>query len=199
MLQSTLKENAIIKDDDCFVNLSATNTGIAAFNSFTVKEDCPLCPLYLRKSNAERDLISIQPMSLEDLEQIKDNLQTDFDKFWNYNVFKKELENPNSEYFVAVQDDKIIGFAGIWTSVDDIHITNIVTKKDKRNHGIGNKLLEHLITVSQSKNLSSLTLEVNEKNITAINLYEKHHFKKVGLRKNYYGQNENAIIMTYYF
>lgn len=143
--------------------------------------------------------LSIRSMLLEDLEQIKDCLQEDFDDFWNYHVLKQELENPNSEYFVALIDDKIVGFAGIWTAVDDIHITNIVTKKAERNNGIGTKLLEYLILVAQKKNLSSLTLEVNENNNPAIHLYEKHHFQKVGQRKNYYKQNENAIIMTYYF
>lgn len=143
--------------------------------------------------------VLVRSMSISDLEQIKNNLEIDFDDFWNYNVFKQELENPNSEYFVALLDEEIVGFAGIWISVDDIHITNIVTKKDLRNHGIGNKLLEHLIMVSKEKNLSSLTLEVNEKNEPAIKLYEKYHFQKIGQRKNYYKQNENAIIMTYYF
>jgi ribosomal-protein-alanine N-acetyltransferase len=138
-------------------------------------------------------------MSITDLDLIKNILQTDFDDFWNYNVFKEELENPHSEYFIAIQNDEIVGFSGIWTSVDDIHITNIVTKKDKRNTGIGTHLLEYLINISRKKNKLSLTLEVNEKNTSAISLYEKHHFQKVGLRKNYYGQNENAIIMTYYF
>lgn len=56
MLQSNLKENAIIKDDNKFINLSAVNTGIAAFDAFVKTEDCPLSPLYLKKSNAEREL-----------------------------------------------------------------------------------------------------------------------------------------------
>ncbi len=143
--------------------------------------------------------IEIRPMQILDLEVLSPILETDFDDFWNPNILKQELENPNSEYFVALQDDEIVGFGGIWCAIDDIHITNIVTKKIYRNFGIGTKLLEHLIYVASKKNLSALTLEVNEKNLPAIHLYEKHHFQKVGQRKNYYKQNENAIIMTYYF
>ena len=138
-------------------------------------------------------------MSISDLETIQETLTTDFDDFWNISVFKQELQNEHSQYFIALQDNEIVGFAGIWTAVDDIHITNIVTKKSYRNHGIGTKLLEHLINISKEKHLSSLTLEVNENNTPAISLYEKHHFQKIGQRKNYYKQNENAIIMTYYF
>lgn len=144
-------------------------------------------------------MLTIRPMSLSDLEEIQDTLLTDFDDFWTVSVFKQELQNEHSEYFVCLQDEKIVGFAGIWTAIDDIHITNIVTKKTCRNQGIGTKLLEHLIKIAKQKNLPSLTLEVNENNKSAISIYEKHHFQKIGQRKNYYKQNENAIIMTYYF
>ena len=144
-------------------------------------------------------MLTIRPMSLSDLEEIQDTLLTDFDDFWTVSVFKQELQNEHSEYFVCLQDEKIVGFAGIWTAIDDIHITNIVTKKTCRNQGIGTKLLEHLIKIAKQKKLPSLTLEVNENNKSAISIYEKHHFQKIGQRKNYYKQNENAIIMTYYF
>jgi len=143
--------------------------------------------------------ITINEMNLSHLLEIKDILTSDFDEFWTYSVFENELNNPNSKYFVALLDNEIVGFAGVWKSVDDIHITNIVTKISKRRLGIASKLLEKLITFSKNEHTTSLTLEVNENNIDAIKLYEKYHFKKIGIRKNYYGQNENAIIMTLYF
>lgn len=144
--------------------------------------------------------VIISLMTLADLEEIKDKLVSEFDDFWTYSIFASELKNENSMYFVAKNNDEmIVGFAGIWKAVDDIHITNIVTKKDKRHLGIASKLLEHLICVSKKDGLPSLTLEVNENNMNAIHLYEKYNFQKIGIRKNYYGQNENAMIMTYYF
>lgn len=143
--------------------------------------------------------IQISSMSISHLDEIKDILSSEFDNFWTYSVFKSELQNPNSQYFVAIQDDEIVGFAGIWKAIDDIHITNIVTRISKRHLGIASMLLEKLINVSKEENVNSLTLEVNENNIYAIRLYEKYNFKKIGLRKNYYAQNENAIIMTLVF
>lgn len=138
-------------------------------------------------------------MSKNDLLQIKDILNDKFDNFWNYNILYKELENINSTYLVAKSDNEIWGFGGIWKSTDDIHLTNIVTRIDKRNLGIATLILTHLIKISKNEHFSSLTLEVNEKNINAIKLYEKFNFKKLGKRKNYYSQNENAIIMTLFF
>lgn len=93
---------------------------------------------------------------------------------------------------------KLLDFGGIWKAVDDIHITNIVIKKPFRNLGIGSKILEELINLSKTYNLGSITLEVNINNIPAIKLYEKYRFKKLGIRKKYYKNIDDAIIMTLY-
>ena len=60
----------------------------------------------------------IDIMSLSDLEKIKDVLENDFDDFWNYNIFKSELNNPNSTYFVVKENDLIVGFSGILIVLD---------------------------------------------------------------------------------
>lgn len=143
------------------------------------------------------DNVEILRMTIQDLDQIKDTLYLDFDDFWNYNVFKKELENPNSKYIVAKINSEIIGFAGYWKAVDDVHITNIVTAKFYRNKGIANIMLEHLIKLAkQEQNITSITLEVKSDNIAAKKLYEKFNFNVVGLRKKYYNNKDDAIIMT---
>ena len=141
--------------------------------------------------------IDIQEMSLNDLEKIKDILISDFDDFWNYNILKEELESPNSKYIIAkTNDGEIIGFTGIKVLVDNADIMNIVVKKSWRNQGVGNLLLNNLISICKDLNLLSLSLEVNEDNLPAIHLYEKFSFKKLGLRKNYY-HGKNGIIMQY--
>lgn len=139
--------------------------------------------------------IKIGKMTLTDLDKIKNILTTDFDDFWNYNILKDELEAKNSHYVVAMLNNEIVGFAGIKIIIDEADIMNIVTKKAYQNQGIGTLLLEKLIYISQSLNLHSLSLEVNEENKTALHLYEKLGFEKIGIRKNYY-KNKNGIIMT---
>lgn len=143
--------------------------------------------------------IQIQPMTQQDLKQIEQILTTDFDAFWTPSIFEKELNNPNSSYFVAKQKNQIVGFGGIWKAVDDIHITNLVTKKNMRNLGIAKQILDKLIQTAKQTKLASLTLEVNENNLPAIDLYEKFGFQKLGIRKKYYNNQDNAIIMTLYF
>lgn len=137
----------------------------------------------------------ISEMNLQDLEDIKDCLLTDFDDFWSYNILKQELENGKSKYFVLKQENEIVGFAGIMLIIDEVNIMNIVVKKDKRSLGIGSLLLEEIVKYSKIHNAISITLEVNEKNIPAIKLYKKYGFKQVGLRKKYYNNEDDAILM----
>lgn len=141
--------------------------------------------------------IEICKFELKDLEIIKDFLTLDFDDFWNYNVLKDELVNENSRYIVAknVQsNNEIVAFAGVKIFLDDADIMNIVVKKNYRNNGVGTILLKKLISLCNELNLQSLSLEVNEENLSAINLYKKFGFKNIGVRKNYY-KDKNGIIM----
>lgn len=141
--------------------------------------------------------IDIEEMSLNDLEKIKDILISDFDDFWNFNILKEELESPNSKYIIVkTNDGEIIGFTGIKILVDNADIMNIVVKKSWRNQGVGNLLLNNLISLCKDLNLLSLSLEVNEDNLPAIHLYEKFGLKNIGVRKNYY-QDKNGIVMSY--
>ncbi len=133
-------------------------------------------------------------MNLSDFNNIKDILITEFDDFWNSETLKEELLNSNSKYIVAKLENEIVGFAGIKIIFDEADIMNIVTKKTYRNKGIASLLLENLISLSNNSGIKSINLEVNEVNLSALHLYKKFGFKKLGIRKNYY-KNKNAIIM----
>lgn len=146
----------------------------------------------------EKNNIEVSQMSNDDLLDLKDSLLNEFDDFWTYNILEQEFNNENTTYIVAKNDDMVVGFAGILVIMDEANIMNIVTKKDKRKLGIGSLLLEKLIEISKLKKLASITLEVNEKNIPAINLYKKYNFQQVGIRKKYYDNTDAAILMTLY-
>lgn len=161
-----------------------------------------LSPIYLKKSQAEialEEKIQIQPMVESDIVSISPNFEIDFDKFWNINNLKNDFNNPNSTYFTAKIGDEIVGFAGFLAICDEANIMNIVTKFSKRNIGIGTKLLNALIDSAKKQGLKSITLEVNANNYSAIHLYKKFEFKRIGLRKKYYNNTDDAIIMSLVF
>ena len=140
-------------------------------------------------------MISISLMTLDDLNSISDILQEEFDDFWTFNILKSELENKNSKYIIAKEDNIILGFAGLIDTVDQFEITNIVVRKTYRNKGIGTLLLDNLISIAKNNKKDKIYLEVNEKNLPAISIYEKKGFKKCGLRPKYYNNTDDAILM----
>ena len=142
----------------------------------------------------------IEIMTNEDLENIKDILQTEFDEFWTYEILQQELLSNNSKYIVAKSlDNIIVGFAGIKIILDTAELMNIVTKKSFRENGIGKLMLEYLINMCKNEKIKTLNLEVNSQNTIAINLYKKYNFKEVGLRKKYYNNTYDAILMSLNF
>ena len=108
--------------------------------------------------------MEITEMTLKDLDDMKDILYSDFDNFWSYNVLKQELENPNTTYIIAKEQNEVVGFAGISICLDEATLNNIVVKKLCRGRGLGGELLESLIDICSDLNLKTFTLEVNVTN-----------------------------------
>ena len=179
--------------------ISLALSGLNKYNEGNYGDSSTISPIYLRKSQAERALeekIQISKMTENDIQELEPILNSDFDNFWNISNLKNDFANENSVYFVAKLNDEIVGFAGILKICDEANIMNIVTKINKRHLGIGSKLLKALISEAKSLNCISITLEVNEHNTYAINLYEKFNFKRIGLRKKYYNNTDDAILMS---
>ncbi len=134
-------------------------------------------------------------MKKEDLDYFKNHL-SEFDEFWKFDLLKSEFENELTTCIIAKNEEDIVGFASLWEPPYEIHINNIFVKKDLRKNNIGSILLEKLIEIAKEKNKEELTLEVNINNIPAIKLYEKYNFIKVGIRKKYYNNEDDALIMN---
>lgn len=86
----------------------------------------------------EKNNITISKMTIADLDKIKNELFDNFDNLWNYQIFKEELANTNSEYLVLKNDNEVLGYAGIKIVLDIADIMDIVIRKDLR----GNRIIE---------------------------------------------------------
>lgn len=140
--------------------------------------------------------VKLSLMQEEDLNEVLEISTMSLKESWTLDSFTKELTNPLAKYIVAKYDDKTVGFAGVWTIVDEGHITNIAVHPDYRKKGIGSQLVNSLIEHSSKWGCNALTLEVRASNTPAKNLYKKFDFVEEGIRKNYYKDNkEDAIIM----
>lgn len=138
--------------------------------------------------------LNFSNMNISDLDEIKDILVSDFDDFWTYSILKDELNCSSSHYIVARLNNEIVGFGGIKVVLDSADIMNIVVKKNFRNLGIGTSILNEIVALCLSLNLSSITLEVRKDNEYAISLYKNFGFETLGVRKKYYNGIDGFIM-----
>lgn len=115
---------------------------------------------------------------------------------WSQKAVEDSFDN-NTVFFGVVNDEKIIGYCGMQTVLDEGFITNVAVLPSYRNRGAGNALVKALLQFAKAQNLSSVSLEVRVSNQAAISLYEKNGFINLGTRKNFYRDpTEDAYIMT---
>lgn len=117
---------------------------------------------------------------------------------WSKASVESELSNPLAKYIVAKDSDnnnKIVGFIGVWIVMTDGDITNIGVHPDYRRMNIASGLLNSLFKLCNDLDCTILNLEVRRSNLIAQSLYTKFNFKEIGVRHNYYGNKEDAILM----
>ncbi|MCK9478927.1 MAG: ribosomal protein S18-alanine N-acetyltransferase [Firmicutes bacterium] len=138
----------------------------------------------------------ITPFRAKHLEKLAKLEIECFDRPWSLNMFERELRNPFAHYFVALKEDKVIGYGGMWAVAGEGHITNIAVSPQYRRNGLGRLLLQKLLKKAETLDLDVLMLEVRVSNTAAISLYHSMGFFAVGSRKNYYYGNEDALLMN---
>ncbi len=145
-------------------------------------------------------MIEIVPMTEAHIDGVVALEEVTFSIPWSRADFEREVkENHMAIYYVAVEDGKIIGYAGMWNVIDEGHITNVGVLEEARCKGVGSLLMEKLISIAKERNMYGITLEVRMGNAPAQALYHKFGFKAEGIRKNYYPDTrEDAIIMWKY-
>lgn len=95
-----------------------------------------------------------------------------------------------------VHPHPLVGFAGMWTMMEEAHITTIGVASAHRGRHVGELLLVGLIDEAMRRDANWVTLEVRVSNINAQNLYRKYGFSQYGIRKRYYSDNgEDAFVM----
>ena len=142
--------------------------------------------------------VTIRPMLARDIETVAKLQSESFSKIetWSPQSYVTELSNKNAAYRVAVYNNVVIGFGGIWTVMDEVHVTILGVSRAYRGNKIGDLLLSELLIASWEMGATRATLEVRETNEPAQKLYEKYGFIHVAVRKGYYSDNgENADIL----
>jgi len=145
----------------------------------------------------ERDDIGVElrAMRVDDLDRVVELERAIFPNPWPRDFFKIDLHRPNSFNFVAELEGSVVGYIVAWGE-NELHLANLAVAPKSRRQGIGRKLVVACEGFARSVGARSLYLEVRESNMAARRFYENSGFVQICVRKSYYENGENAIIMN---
>jgi ribosomal-protein-alanine N-acetyltransferase len=139
-------------------------------------------------------------MRLDDINEIMDIEPVAFGSHhWSHQSFVNELSNSMGNYFAAMDDStaRLCGYSGFWLVGDEAHITTLAVHPDYRRQHVGERLLIHDIYEAKRVGAHWITLEVRVSNEGAQRLYYKYGFKNLGVRRNYYQDNEEDALVLW--
>jgi len=115
---------------------------------------------------------------------------------WQPKDFEAEIKNPAALVLKMQTPHGITAGFICWRYVPPAgELTNFAVSNNFLRRGLGAALLQESLKILKQKNVSELTLEVNQNNTAAINLYNKYNFKQVSIRKKFYNGKDDALIL----
>ena len=143
--------------------------------------------------------IRLRPMRWWDIEPIMlMEAELFAEDAWSDTMFWSELaERDSRTYVVAVDGDAVVGYAGLCAYGDDVsYVQTIGVTGSQQRKGVGTTLLMALLEAADARGAHHVDLEVRADNASAIDLYGKHGFAPLGVRRGYYQPSgADALVM----
>ena len=139
----------------------------------------------------------LRQMVTGDLSQVVAIEQACYPQPWSEDLFQRELDNPLAQLFVCVLQDEVIGYLCLWNIAGEVEIHNVATSPHWQRKGVAALLMQALWDYIDENRIDRAFLEVRCNNEAAINLYEKNLFHGTDLRKGYYSDGEDALLMCW--
>ena len=147
---------------------------------------------------ADGDGLVIEPLRRRHLAHVLPIERVSYPRPWTVGVFQSEIEmmrRGERHYVVARDGNEVVAYGGLMFVVDDAHVTNIAVVPERQRQGVATRVLAELAWAAVERRCSALTLEVRVTNVAAQALYREFGFVPAGVRKKYYENVEDAIVM----
>ena len=116
--------------------------------------------------------------------------------YWTESMLKRLFnKDSNENIWITEIKQKIVGFLIEQRCDDEINLLNVAIDKSFQNRGLGKKLIGCFLNIIPKD--SFVFLEVNERNYIARKIYSNLNFKNIDIRKSYYNNGGDALIMKY--
>lgn len=127
--------------------------------------------------------------AIADLEQIC------FAYPWTYEMVAETQAQPTFLGAVAEVGGEVVGYAGAIFCFSQADIALVAVNPNNRRQGIAQKLIAQIEEWLLQKGVNEIFLEVRVSNAPARELYKRVGFNEVGIRRKYYEDAEDAIVM----
>jgi ribosomal-protein-alanine N-acetyltransferase len=143
-----------------------------------------------------------RPMRRADLVRVAQIEDRIFPFPWTFGNFADSLAAGYDGWvFEAIETPgEILGYAIVMWLPGEVHLLNLSVDAPMQGRGLGAQMIDLLMADAAARGARSMLLEVRPSNTTALRLYERKGFHRVGLRRRYYpahqGTREDAIVMV---
>ena len=138
----------------------------------------------------------IRPARLQDLEALVaiENRSFDVDRF-SRRSFRYLLTKANAETLVYEQQERVLAYVMLLfnTGTSLARLYSLAVDPELRGRGVGSALIAAAEESAVAHDCIYLRLEVRQDNVTAIRLYEKLGYKRIGSLPDYYEDHMEAL------
>lgn len=142
----------------------------------------------------QRAELVIEMFSAENIRGVSELAKRCFTTPWSEEIYRRELENPQSVGFVCRDSDAVIGMIHCNFVLDELTLNTLCVDADYRRQGIAKRLWNAVTEMMQGV-CTVCYLEVRESNLPARTLYESLGFTQNGYRPRYYSQPDEAAVL----
>ena len=140
-------------------------------------------------------MVNVRKMEFRDIKKVVELEEKYLLESLGEKLLASELSEKNNgvSFYVIENDDVVIGYIGRYYFFQEAEVLNFVVDESYQRQGYGQKLFDKM--VKDMKDVKKITLEVRASNIKGINFYTKNGFKQVGVRKKYFKNGEDALLL----
>jgi ribosomal-protein-alanine N-acetyltransferase len=117
---------------------------------------------------------------------------------WSEQEFIRCLRQRNCIGMVAESNEKVVGFMVYELHKNRLHVLNIAVHPDHRRTGIGNAMIEKLVSKLSFQRRTRILLEIRETNLDAQLFFKNLEFRAISVLRDFYDDStEDAYLMQY--
>ena len=136
--------------------------------------------------------VIIRPITVSDVSRIIDLEMTYLGETIGSDMLISESTNPTIKFLAIEKNNLLLGYIGCYHILGECEILNFVIDGAFQRRGYGQMLFNELLKQVDAKRV---ILDVRVNNEQGMKFYLKNGFRKISVRKNYYLDGTDAIVM----